>query len=129
MTKYKVGDVISDEMGWRSVEEVGRNGEVVFADRDFKDYIIYNKDNDLTLNKNDYRGIVLKLTADKKFKAYSKKYFTSRITAKNYAENEVKKAKPRKLYYRIGEGILSKCDTCNKVFQKSDGCAYCEKNN
>jgi len=130
MVKWKIGDEISDEDGWRSVDSIDDDGMVYFVDQDGGEHsVIYSKDNDKSLEKYDRRGFVVKITGNPKFTAYTPYYFDSKVVAKKFAEREVKKAKPRKLYYRVEETIIRRCPRCHRDQAKSDGdtCFYCEK--
>ena len=127
MTKYKVGDEITDKYGWREVTKVHSDGYVEVLDQEGEDSVFYNKENDITLEKNDVRGIIVKLSYNKNFRGYTVKYFNNRSIAEYWVKTEVDKTKPKKLYYRIEDGVVTKCPICKKNILKSEGCARCEK--
>ncbi len=127
MVKYKVGDQINDEYGWREVTKIHNDGYIEVLDQEGEDFVFYNKDNDVSLSGNDARGFIVKMSFNKNFKGYSVKYFRNKDIARYWIKTEVDKVKPKKLFYRIEEGIISKCPICKKDFLKSEGCIRCEK--
>ena len=129
MVKYKVGDDISDEDGWRSVEEIGRDGVMIVANEDGQTREEYNADNDMTRR---WKGWMVKMTGNPKWTAYSYRLFNRKSDAKKYAIAEterLEKIMKKPQYYRVVPANLKHCRTCGDIML-DDGdfeCLRCEK--
>lgn len=127
MEKFKVGQEISDEEGWRQVTHINDDGYVYFADEDGGEIGKYYPQYDKSLGNNEFHGFVVKLSGRKDFRGYTEKFFDNKPLAKYWAETQVKKSN-QPLYYRVEDAILVKCPVCGKIRRATEtACNYCEK--